>query len=324
MSVAGEFELISKYFAKQKLQRGDVELSQGDDCALLVSPPGTQIAVSTDSLVAGTHFLENANPKWVGHKALASNISDLAAMGAEPAWVSMAISLPNPDEKWLEGFCEGFFRLADDHNLQLIGGDTTRGPLSITLTIHGFVPEKQALLRSGAGVGDKIFVSGSLGDSHAGLEVILDEQKRLLPNALELEKRHYCANSRVDLGMLLRGKASSCIDISDGLISDIKHIMARSNVGAEVHCDKLPVSQELVEFCENKLVAQNYALKSGEEYELCFTVPQHLIESVHLAAENNGVQITEVGEVTDSQTLRLFRNNKALRENVAGFDHFRS
>ncbi|MEZ9897193.1 thiamine-phosphate kinase [Vibrio breoganii] len=322
--MAGEFELISKYFAKQKLKRSDVELSQGDDCALLVSPPGTQIAVSTDSLVAGSHFLENANPKWVGHKALASNISDLAAMGAEPAWVSMAISLPEPDEQWLEGFCEGFFSLADSHNLQLIGGDTTRGPLSITLTIHGFVPEKQALLRSGAKVGDKVFVSGSLGDSHAGLEVILDKEKRLLPHASELEKRHYCASSRASLGMLLRGKASSCIDISDGLISDIKHIMERSNVGADLHCDKLPVSLELVEFCEGKQAAQSYALKSGEEYELCFTVPQHLIESVCLAAKNEGVQVTEVGEITDSQTLKLFRNNKALQENVAGFDHFRS
>ncbi|GEA59570.1 thiamine-phosphate kinase [Vibrio comitans] len=322
--MAGEFELISKYFAKQKLERSDVELSQGDDCALLVSPPGTQIAVSTDSLVAGTHFLANANPKWVGHKALASNISDLSAMGAEPAWVSMAISLPEPDEKWLEGFCEGFFSLADAHNLQLIGGDTTRGPLSITLTIHGFVPEKQALLRSGAQVGDKVFVSGSLGDSHAGLEVILDNEKRLLPNASKLEKRHYCASSRASLGMLLRGKASSCIDISDGLISDIKHIMTRSNVGAELHCDKLPVSQELVEFCRGEQTAQNYALKSGEEYELCFTVPQHLIESVRQVAETESVQITEVGEITDSQTLKLFRNNKALQENVAGFDHFRS
>ncbi|GEA49323.1 thiamine-monophosphate kinase [Vibrio inusitatus NBRC 102082] len=322
--MAGEFELISKYFAKQKLTRGDVELSQGDDCALLISPPGTQIAVSTDSLVAGTHFLENANSKWIGHKALASNISDLAAMGAEPAWVSMAISLPEPDEKWLEGFCEGFFSLADAHNLQLIGGDTTRGPLSITLTIQGFVPIGKALLRSGAQIGDKVFVSGTLGNSHAGLEVILDKEKRLLPNASVLEKSHYCASSRANFGMLLRDKASSCIDISDGLISDIKHIMARSNVGADLHCDKLPVSQELVEFCQDKQTAQNYALKSGEEYELCFTVPQHLIESVRQVAENESVQITEIGEITDSKMLKLFRNNKALQENVAGFDHFRS
>ncbi|CAM3026239.1 thiamine-phosphate kinase [Vibrio rarus] len=322
--MAGEFELISKYFANQKLKRNDVALSQGDDCALLLSPAGSQIAVSTDSLVAGTHFLQSADPKWVGHKALASNISDLAAMGAEPAWVSMAISLPKPDEKWLQQFCEGFFPLADAHNLQLIGGDTTRGPLSITLTVHGFIPQGEALLRSGAREGDKILVSGQLGDSHAGLEVILEPHKRLLAHAATLEARHYCAESRIRLGMMLRGKASSCIDISDGLVSDIQHIMHRSKVGARLALDKLPVSQELIEYCLDKETAQQYALKSGEEYELCFTLPQHLLESVQQQAAELGILLTEVGEIIESDTLQLLRNNQLIEKDVAGFDHFRT
>ncbi|GAD89501.1 thiamine-phosphate kinase [Vibrio halioticoli] len=322
--MAGEFDLISKYFANQQLKRSDVALSQGDDCALLQAPENTHIAVSTDSLIAGTHFLEHANPQWVGHKALASNISDLAAMGAEPAWVSMAITLPSADETWLEGFCEGFFELANAHDLQLIGGDTTRGPLGITLTVQGFIPQGLALLRSGAKVGDKILVSGCLGDSHAGLEVILDPSKRERAHASELERRHYCASSKVALGMMLRGKASSCIDISDGLVSDIQHIMQRSNVGAQIHCDKLPLSAELIEFTQDKHLAQQYALKSGEEYELCFTLPQHLLESVRQSAQQHNVMITEIGEITDSNTLHLFDNGQALEDDVAGFDHFRS
>ncbi|OBT16847.1 thiamine-phosphate kinase [Vibrio sp. UCD-FRSSP16_10] len=321
--MAGEFELISKYFANQKVKRDDVELSVGDDCALLSAPHGCFVAVSTDSLVAGTHFLIDADPKWVGHKALASNISDLAAMGAEPAWVSMAISLPKPDEKWLKQFCDGFFPLADAHNLQLIGGDTTRGPLSITLTVHGFIPKGEALLRSGANVGDKIFVSGQLGDSHAGLEVILEQDKRLLAHATTLEERHYCAASRVALGMMLRGKASSCIDISDGLVSDIQHIMNRSKVGAKLNIDKLPVSKELIEYCLDKEIAQQYALKSGEEYELCFTLPQHLVESVQQCATELEIEITEVGEIIEAETLQLLRNNQIIEKDVAGFDHFR-
>ncbi|GAD78370.1 thiamine-phosphate kinase [Vibrio ezurae] len=322
--MAGEFDLINKYFTHQQVTRSDVALSQGDDCALLVAPANTHIAVSTDSLIAGTHFLEHANPQWVGHKALASNISDLAAMGAEPAWVSMAITLPSPDDDWLEGFCKGFFELANAHDLQLIGGDTTRGPLGITLTVQGFVPQGKALLRSGAKVGDKVFVSGYLGDSHAGLEVILQPSKQQQPHASELERRHYCASSRVALGILLRGQASSCIDISDGLVSDIQHIMQGSNVGAKLHCDKLPVSSELIEFTQGKRIAQQYALKSGEEYELCFTLPSHLVESVHQAARQQNLMITEIGEITDSQRLSLFDNGQAIENEMLGFDHFRS
>lgn len=321
--MAGEFEIIEKYFSKQRLSRPDVVLGQGDDCAIVSVPIGQQIAISTDTLVAGTHFLENANPSWVAHKALASNISDLSAMGAVPAWVSMAISLPKPNEAWLHSFCEGFFPLADAHNLQLIGGDTTRGPLSITLTIQGFVPAGGALLRSGARVGDGLFVSGELGDSHAGLEVILDASKRGLPYATILEKRHYQAQSRSELGVLLRPLASSCIDISDGLISDIQHIMHRSNVGASIYVDKLPVSTELVAFSQSRQPAWEYALKSGEEYELCFTVPQNKVSELHRQVEQCAIPITQVGEITQHNDLRLFNHDQLLQSHSQGFDHFR-
>jgi thiamine-monophosphate kinase len=321
--VAGEFEIIEQYFSQQQLNRSDVVLGQGDDCAIVSVPLGQEVAISTDTVVAGTHFLETANPKWVAHKALASNISDLSAMGAVPAWVSMAISLPNPDEKWLHDFCEGFYPLANAHNLQLIGGDTTRGPLSITLTIQGLVPTGEALLRSGAQVGDHLFVSGVLGDSHAGLEVILDESKRSLPCASTLEKRHYMAESRSELGVVLRSLASSCIDISDGLISDIKHIMKRSQVGALIYVDQIPVSDELIRYCSKGEAAWKYALQSGEEYELCFSVPPEKIDELHKAVEQKGMRITKIGEITQNQDLRLFNHNQLLQSQSQGFDHFR-
>ncbi|MDW2204990.1 thiamine-phosphate kinase, partial [Vibrio sp. 1636] len=189
--MSGEFNLIDKYFVGRQNQRKDVHLAAGDDCALVKAPANVQIAISTDTLVAGTHFLPHANPAWVAHKALASNISDLAAMGATPAWVSFALTMPEADEEWLAPFCDAFFELADYFGIQLIGGDTTKGPLSLTLTVQGFVPEGKALTRSGAKVGDWVYVTGNLGDAKAGLDVILDETLRSRIGADELEKAHY-------------------------------------------------------------------------------------------------------------------------------------
>ncbi|CAH8216118.1 thiamine-phosphate kinase [Vibrio aestuarianus] len=321
--MSGEFNLINRYFSNRQPQRKDVFLALGDDCALVKPPENVRIAISTDTLVAGTHFLIDANPAWVAHKALASNISDLAAMGATPAWVSFALTMPNPDEAWLNPFCDAFFELANYYNIQLIGGDTTKGPLSLTLTVQGFVPQEQALLRSGAKVGDWVYVTGDLGDSKAGLDVILNNALRAKPFALELEKRHYLSTPRILAGQALLNLASAAIDISDGLISDIKHILERSQVGVSLDVAALPLSQELLQFVGNLEIAQQYALTSGEEYELCFTVPEQNKGSIESALAHCGCKVSCIGQIRPQGTFELHHQGKVLNWQLNGYDHFK-
>lgn len=321
--MAGEFNLITTYFVNRQTQRKDVQLSLGDDSALVTSPENVQIAISTDTLVAGTHFLEHANPAWVAHKALASNLSDLAAMGASPAWVSLALTLPEPDEMWLAPFSESFFELANYFNIQLIGGDTTKGPLSITLTVQGFVPEGKAMRRDGAKVGDWIYVTGTLGDSAAGLEVVLDESKRSKPFAEELERRHYLATPRLVVGQALRNVASSCLDVSDGLISDLKHIMDASNVGAVINVDAIPLSDELLAYCDDKDEALKMALISGEEYELCFCVPEEHKGQMDTLLAYSGTTATCIGQIRSGGELVLEKEGQKLDWQLSGYDHFK-
>lgn len=320
----GEFNLIDKYFSARQTQRKDVHLALGDDCAIVKAPEGVRIAISTDTLVAGTHFLADANPAWVAHKALASNISDLAAMGATPAWVSMALTLPSIDEAWLKPFCDAFFDLANYYNIQLIGGDTTKGSLSISLTVQGFVPDKRALTRSGAKVGDWIYVTGELGDSQAGLSVVLDAEKRHEPFALELEKRHYISHPRVLAGQALLNVASSAIDISDGLIADLKHILNRSQVGASIDTSLLPISKELMQFLGDISAAQKCALTSGEEYELCFTVPEQNKGSLESVLAHTGTKVTCIGQIRPHGTFELHNKGKKLNWSLEGYDHFKA
>ncbi|MDE1239427.1 thiamine-phosphate kinase [Vibrio aestuarianus] len=321
--MSGEFNLINRYFSNRQPQRKDVFLALGDDCALVKPPENVRIAISTDTLVAGTHFLIDANPAWVAHKALASNISDLAAMGATPAWVSFALTMPNPDEAWLNPFCDAFFELANYYNIQLIGGDTTKGPLSLTLTVQGFVPQEQALLRSGAKVGDWVYVTGDLGDSKAGLDVILNNALRAKPFALELEKRHYLSTPRILAGQALLNLASAAIDISDGLVSDIKHILERSQVGVSLDVAALPLSQELLQFVGNLEIAQQYALTSGEEYELCFTVPEQNKGSIESALAHCGCKVSCIGQIRPQGTFELHHQGKVLNWQLNGYDHFK-
>ncbi|CAH8201391.1 thiamine monophosphate kinase [Vibrio aestuarianus] len=321
--MSGEFNLINRYFSNRQPQRKDVFLALGDDCALVKPPENVRIAISTDTLVAGTHFLIDANPAWVAHKALASNISDLAAMGATPAWVSFALTMPNPDEAWLNPFCDAFFELANYYNIQLIGGDTTKGPLSLTLTVQGFVPQEQALLRSGAKVGDWVYVTGDLGDSKAGLDVILNSALRAKPFALELEKRHYLSTPRILAGQALLNLASAAIDISDGLISDIKHILERSQVGVSLDVAALPLSQELLQFVGNLEIAQQYALTSGEEYELCFTVPEQNKGSIESALAHCGCKVSCIGQIRPQGTFEVHHQGKVLNWQLNGYDHFK-
>lgn len=326
--MSGEFSLIDTYFSSRQNQRKDVHLSLGDDCAIVQPPENVRIAITTDTLVAGTHFLVDANPAWVAHKALTANLSDLAAMGATPAWASLALTLPEQDDAWLTPFCDAFFELADYFGIQLIGGDTTKGPLSITLTVQGFVPEQRALRRDGAKVGDWIYVTGELGDSRAGLDVILGQESASKPYAAELEERHYRATPRILAGQSLLNIASSCIDISDGLISDIHHILKRSSVGASIDVSRLPLSAELLGFCQGdeesaREQAQRYALTSGEEYELCFTIPQENKGGVESALAHIGTKVTCIGQIRPQGMFELVKDGKKLDWKLDGYDHFK-
>ncbi|MEC6796048.1 thiamine-phosphate kinase [Photobacterium sp. S4TG1] len=318
-----EFDIIKQYFAHQQQQRDDVVLAIGDDCALVNVPANHYVAISTDSLVAGTHFLADADPALVAYKALASNISDLAAMGATPAWVSLALTLPSIDEAWLAPFCHSFFELANRYNIQLIGGDTTKGPLSITLTIQGLVPQGQALTRSGAQVGDDIYVTGNLGDSAAGLALILNQSQCDSPLAAALIERHFKAQPRVNVGEALRGIASAALDISDGVIADVTHISDRSQVAIDIDVEKLPLSAELLAFCDgDRQQAQQLALTSGEEYELCFTASKANRDALAVALAHTNVKYSCIGQVTAGCGLSLLQLGEPLRWKLSGWDHF--
>ncbi len=322
--MSSEFNLIEKYFVGRQAQRKDVVLAAGDDCAIVTSPANVSIAITTDTLVCGTHFLASADPAWVAHKALAANISDLAAMGATPSWASLALTLPDVDEVWLEAFSDAFFQLSDYFGIQLIGGDTTKGPLSITLTVQGTIPEGKALTRSGAKVGDWIYVTGQLGDSKAGLDVILEAQNRTKPFAEVLEQRHYRSTPRVLAGQALLGIANSAIDISDGLVADLQHILKRSDVGANLDVGLLPVSQELIQFVGDTTQALQYALTSGEEYELCFTVPEENKGTIESALAHCGVKVTCIGQIRPAGVFELHYQGQSIDWDLEGFDHFKA
>ncbi len=322
--MSSEFNLIEKYFVGRQAQRKDVVLAAGDDCAIVTSPANVSIAITTDTLVCGTHFLASADPAWVAHKALAANISDLAAMGATPSWASLALTLPDVDEAWLEAFSDAFFQLSDYFGIQLIGGDTTKGPLSITLTVQGTIPEGKALTRSGAKVGDWIYVTGQLGDSKAGLDVILEAHNRTKPFAEVLEQRHYRSTPRVLAGQALLGIANSAIDISDGLVADLQHILKRSNVGANIDVALLPISQELIQFVGGTTQALQYALTSGEEYELCFTVPEENKGTIESALAHCGVKVTCIGQIRPTGVFELHYQGQPIDWDLEGFDHFKA
>ncbi len=317
-----EFDLINRYFKSQPVNRKDVVLGIGDDASVISVPENSQLVVTTDTLVAGTHFLKNTDPVKVAYKALASNLSDLAAMGAVPSWCSLALTMPKLDEVWLKGFCEGFYKLAEYYHVQLIGGDTTRGPLSLTITLQGIVPADTAIRRDGAKAGDWLYVTGNLGDSAAGLDVILSG---LAPkNSTEeiLVERHYYSQPRVLAGQALRSVASSSIDISDGLITDLVHILKASNVSAIVNADQLPVSEELLQFVDNPKDAAKIALCSGEEYELCFTVSESQRDKLDAVLLDTTTPITCIGKIYPGEGLRVNWKGKSIDWPLSGWVHF--
>ncbi|NIG62795.1 MAG: thiamine-phosphate kinase [Serratia symbiotica] len=318
-----EFDLIDRYFNRIEHLRRDVQLGIGDDCALLTVAEKQLLAVSTDTLVAGIHFLPDIDPADLGRKALAVNLSDLAAMGADPAWLSLALTLPKVDEAWLKAFSDSLFEQLDYYGMQLIGGDTTRGPLSMTLNIKGLIPAGQALTRSGARIGDWIYVTGTLGDSAAGLAII---QERLqVADAQDrdyLIGRHLWPQPRVLYGQALRDLASSAIDISDGLIDDLRHVLKASECGARINLDKLPLSQMLRRQADAEQ-ALYWGLTGGEDYELCFTVPEINRGTLELALSYLGADYTCIGQICPlSEGIKFYRHDQVVELAWKGYDHF--
>ena len=318
-----EFELIQQFFTERQSAVSYVPLGIGDDCALMRVRDGMQLAISTDMLVEGRHFFSGADARMLGHKALAVNLSDLAAMGAEPRAFTLALALPDADQDWLRNFSQGLFELAVLHSCQLIGGDTTRGPLNISITVLGEIPEGLALRRDGAQIGDDIWVSGSLGEARLALAGCLREQ--ILPEAeLALASlRLHQPTPRVALGLGLRTIAHAAIDISDGLAGDLGHILKRSHLGATLWCNDLPVGEVLR--TRDRSLQIEFALAGGDDYELCFTAPRHRRSDVLALAHILATPVTRIGFTEVKTGLRIVdQHNKSITFLSSSFDHFQS
>ena len=327
----GEFDLIERYF---KRPTHKAALGVGDDCALLNPTRGMQLAVSSDMLVEGRHFLSTVDPARLGHKALAVNLSDLAAVGAEPLAFTLALSLPRVDETWLAGFSSGLLRLADAHGCELVGGDTTQGPLNICITVFGEVPPGDALLRQNAQAGDDIYISGTVGDARLALEVFRGTQS-LSGEAFEQARlRMEQPTPRVALGSALRAVANAAIDVSDGLLGDLGHILKRSGVGAQIDTGWLQaagsfgdarlsagITPVLAELPWNKRL--EFALSGGDDYELSFTAPVNQRELVHAAAWETNTPVTRIGRITPEHGLVVLDpQGQPITRRFASFDHF--
>jgi thiamine-monophosphate kinase len=316
----GEFELIDRYFDRPVRRAA---LGVGDDCALLAPAPGMQLCVSTDMLVEGRHFLSTVPPERLGHKALAVNLSDLAACGAEPLAFTLALALPRAEASFLEPFARGLLALAERHDIELVGGDTTAGPLNLCITVIGQVPGGQALLRSGAKAGDELWVSGTLGDARAALECFRGTLQVAGDGFERLRRAMELPEPRVALGRHLRGIASSCIDLSDGLLGDLGHLMQRSGVGARVRLDALPRSELLASLPPP--VQRLCLLHGGDDYELLFSAAPERHADVRAAARAAGVAVCPIGRIEAGSSLVVVdAAGRVLDEHAAGFDHFRS
>ena len=322
-----EFNLIAQYFTRSTRH---TDLGIGDDAALITVSNGMQLAIPADMLVAGTHFFDDCDPYQLGWKSLAVNLSDMAAMGAQPKWATLAIALPSIDDNWLKSFSQGFFACADQFSVDLIGGDTTRGPLNISVQIMGEVPSGKAIKRSEAKIDEDIWVSGSLGSAALGL-AHLQNNVHVLGNALPV-----CLNAlhmptpRLALGLALRDIASSCIDISDGLLADLGHILQASStpdlqLGAEIQLAQIPCIAHLKQDLQNP-EAQQAILAGGDDYELCFTAPKSKRAAIHMLSNQLGIPLTLIGEtkvVTSIDTaISVIYDNQELTISSKGFDHF--
>jgi thiamine-monophosphate kinase len=316
-----EFDLIKQYF--NRARPGRAVLGIGDDCALLAPSPGTQLAISSDMLVEGRHFFPGADARLLGHKCLAVNLSDLAAMGATPTAFTLALALPEANRDWLAGFSAGLFELADAHGCELVGGDTTKGPLNICITVFGEIAPGRALRRDAARAGDDIWISGTLGDARLALagelgEIELDETSRR-----EADARMHAPTPRVALGRALAqgALAHAALDISDGLIGDLGHILAASGVGATLEVDLLPAGPALAR--QPQALRRRFTVAGGDDYELCFTAPAANREAIMAAGAAAGTAVTRVGRIEAEPGLRMVDAEGApLELNVRGWDHF--
>ncbi len=315
-----EFELIARHFTRAPHAGGAVLLGVGDDCALLTPPAGEALAVSTDMLVEGRHFFPGTDPEALGHKALAVNLSDLAAMGARPLGFTLALALPAADEDWVAAFARGLLALADAHAIPLVGGDTTRGPLNLCIAVFGSVAPAQALRRDGARPGDEIWVSGELGAARLAVETLNGNPDfGALPDSAAL--RLHRPQPRLGLGLALRGIASAAIDVSDGLLGDLAHILERSGVGAVVDADAVPAGSALASL--DRPLRQAFALNGGDDYELCFTAPAGRHQQVIAAAGEAGVPVTRIGRILHGSGLQVVdAAGQPLAVASRSFDHF--
>lgn len=318
-----EFSLIDRIRERTAQGRDDVRLGIGDDAAIVAVPAGQELAVAIDTMVEGVHFPFDTRAADIGWKSLAVNLSDLAAMGATPAWALLAMTLPKGDPDFIDDFAIGFAQLAQSYRLALVGGDTTRGTLTISVAVHGFVPPGKALTRGGAKPGDAIFVTGTLGDAAAGLQLLRrhgDSDAR----SLFLIERLNRPTPRVAAGLALRGHATACIDVSDGLLADLGHICAASGVGAEIDASLLPRSSALLDLFDDT-TSWDFALSGGDDYELCFTVPAQHIAVVQADFARLGCGATKIGRIVEGEGVSVrHADGKPLELARRGWDHFTS
>jgi thiamine-monophosphate kinase len=315
----GEFEIIARYFTRATSDR-DVVLGIGDDAAVLAVDG--HVAVTVDTLVAGVHFPDGMGPHLLGHRLMAVNLSDLAAMGARPRWSTLALTMPSADELWLDGFSRGLFELADRYGVSLVGGNLSRGPLALTMQLMGTVEPKNLLTRGGGHVGDDIYVTGTLGDSAAGIMLILERSAAPQGSAAAaLKERFYRPVPRVGAGLVLGPLATAAIDVSDGLLADLGHICKASGCGATIDVERVPLSAELLSmFPPQEAIA--HALGGGDDYELCFTAPPSRAEEIEAALEAAATPVRRIGQLAAGQTVVCRRDGEPFTPALRGFRHF--
>ena len=320
---ANEFELINNYFKTIPIHRRDVHVGIGDDAAVTSVPPGSKLVTTVDTLVSGIHFDDKVSPEDLAHKAVAVNLSDLAAMGAEPAWITLSLTIPEINHDWLTAFSQAIQKQCRYFDVQLIGGDTCRGRISVTIQAMGLVPDELAIKRNSAQPGDLIYVTGTLGDAGAGLKLNQSDLTEFSASEAFLLERLHKPTPRMEAGINLRQFASAAIDISDGLVQDLQHILDASQVGAHINMKKIPLSeQNLAVFGEKQ--AQSFALTAGDDYELCFTVNPDLREKLERAFVTANTAITQIGHITASKGLQVKNEDQLVEFENRGYDHFRS
>ncbi|HSY97489.1 MAG TPA: thiamine-phosphate kinase [Steroidobacteraceae bacterium] len=321
----GEFDMIRRFFMRRRAQdsaQAGVVVGVGDDAAVLALPQDAELVAAVDTIVAGRHFPEGTDARSIGHRALAVNLSDLAAMGATPAWATLALTVPCVDTAWLERFCAGFWDLADAHAVSLVGGDTTRGPLTVSVQIMGHVPRGTALRRSGARAGDLLAVTGTLGDGGAGLKFVTQPpppETRVA--ALELIRRFDYPTPRVQFGVAARGIATAAMDLSDGLVEDLPKLAQAGGVAAHVTVERLPLS-EAMRAAVPPAQARDFALAAGDDYELLLAVPPLRYTELEAAAHRLNLTLTIIGEIRDGRGVTWSLNGGDFVPGVRGWDHF--